>query len=493
MRTSILLVFIVFYFNSTAQTDTIKLSLKALIELAQSDAPEAEIAKTAMSNNYWRFQSFLADYKPQVSFESTLPDLNRSIEAITLPNGQDEFIERSLMRTNMEIAVSQRIGLTGGRFFASTGLQRLDIFATNGSEASKSYLSTPISIGFIQPLFGFNEFRWDREIEPIRFDERKREYSQDMEQIAYEAASLFFDILIAQLNLEAAQRDKMNSDTLYAITKGRFEVGKIAETELLQIELNVMNADVALAQNSLNLQTNTERLRNYLGINRAIIFKLVPPFDLPDLIINPEKALEYARNNRPETLSFNRRLKEAERDVAEAVGNTGFNVDLFVSLGLSQSSTSFSEAYQDPLDNERLRLGLSVPLADWGKTKSVRQIANSNNDLVQMRVEQERVNFDREVLIRVQQFDLVREQVTIALRAYEIAQKRLDITQKRYRIGKILITDLNIAIDAEASARQSYISALRNFWLAYYDLRRLTLYDFENNQPLIRDADSINK
>jgi hypothetical protein len=28
------------------------------------------------------------------------------------------------------------------------------------------------------------------------------------------------------------------------------------------------------------------------------------------------------------------------------------------------------------------------------------------------------------------------------------------------------------------------VSALRDFWLAYYDLRRLTLYDFENQQSL---------
>ena len=389
----------------------------------------------------------------------------------------------------MDVNVSQRIGLTGGNFFASTGLQRLDIFATDGNVASKSYLSTPFSIGLVQPLFGFNQFRWDREIEPIRFEESKRGYSQNLEQVAFEAADLFFDILIAQLNLQAARRDKSNADTLYTITQGRFEVGKIAETELLQIELNVMNADVALAQNSLNLQTSTEQLRNYLGINRAVVFELEPPYKLPTFLIDDKKALEYAQKYRSETLAFDRRLKEAQMDVAEAVGNTGFNVDLFVSFGLSQSATEFSEAYQDPLDNERLVLGLSVPIADWGKTKSVRQIANSNNELVQMRVAQDRVNFEREVIIRVQQFDLVREQVAIALRAYEIAQQQLNITQKRYRIGKILITDLNIAINAEAAARQAYISSLRNFWLAYYDLRRLTLYDFENEKPLVRSLD----
>ncbi|MFT5384094.1 MAG: hypothetical protein ACI81W_001494, partial [Saprospiraceae bacterium] len=36
------------------------------------------------------------------------------------------------------------------------------------------------------------------------------------------------------------------------------------------------------------------------------------------------------------------------------------------------------------------------------------------------------------------------------------------------------------------SGRRSYYSALRAFWTAYYELRRLTLYDFEKDQPLVR-------
>ena len=63
------------------------------------------------------------------------------------------------------------------------------------------------------------------------------------------------------------------------------------------------------------------------------------------------------------------------------------------------------------------------------------------------------------------------------------------MSRNRYLIGKILITDLNLALREEAEARRSYVSALRNFWLAYYDLRRLTLYDFETDSPLIETPD----
>lgn len=473
----------------SAQTDTIRLNLEGIIELAHSDAPDVQIAKTIFSNNYWRFQSFLADYRPQINFDATLPDLNRSIEAITLPDGSDAFINRSLMTNFTGFTISQDIAPTGGNIFATTGLRRLDIFATDGNDAQVSYLSTPFWVGFTQPLFQFNALKWDRKLAPLRYQESQKQYSENMEEIALEAAGLFFDVLIAQLNLQAARRDKANADTLYAISKGRFDVGRIAETELLQIELNVMNADADVAENIVNMQTSTEELRNFLGIQRAVFFDLVPPYEIPEFAVNVEEALQYAFKNRSEMISFSRRLQEARRDVEEAEKNSGVSMDLTLSFGLSKSAGTIGGAYKEIPDNERFRLGLSVPIADWGKARSRREIQVSNEALTQLQVEQDRINFEREILIKVQQFDLVRNQVDIALRAYEVAQKRLSITRKRYLVGNILITDLNLAIREEADARTNYIRTLRNFWLAYYELRRLTLYDFENDRPLIRNVE----
>jgi len=474
-----------------AQKDTLRLSLDQAIAKAQGEAPDVKIAETTFGNNYWRYQSFLADLRPQISLNATLPDLNRSIEAITLPNGNQAFVSRAFMRNNVGIGIQQQVSLTGGTLFAQTGLQRIDIFPTNGNDGFVSYLSTPVSIGFIQPIFGFNQLQWNRRIEPLRYAESEKAYSLDLEQTAFQAANLFFDILIAQLNLEAAYRDKANADTLYGISKGRYEVGRIAETELLQIELNAMNANADVSQSMLNMQTSAEQLRDFLGINEAVHFQLETPSELPTFMLDAQQALQYARAHRPEVIAFDRRLLEAQSNVVEAKRSTGPQADLFVSFGLSQTGDQLSDAYTSPLDQEVVNIGLSVPIADWGKAKARREVAQSNAELTQLQVAQERVNFDREVLVKVQQFDLVREQVRIALRAYEIAQKRLGITRQRYLVGNILITDLNLALQEEAGSRRGYIAALRNFWLAYYDLRRLTLFDYERNVPLVRATPDV--
>ena len=483
--TLFLIILLSLFFNSfhtLGQTQkTLNLTLKETVELAQTDAPNTLLAATRLSNNYWQFQSFLADYKPQISLNANFPELTRAINSVIQPDGTIKYIPRSLITNSLRFSMAQRITKTGGTFFVSTGLERTDALA---DPFNTFYYSTPIRVGFNQPIFAFNSFKWDKKIQPLEFDEAKRQYSEDKEQVAYEAAGLFFDVFIAQLSMEAAQQDKANTDTLFTIAKGRYSVGKIAETDLLQVEISSMNADAAVQQANLDLQTSTENLRNFLGIKNVVTFNLSPPTTIPDFTIDANKALEYAKAHRSEMVEYQRRLMEAERNVDRAKGENGINGDIFGSFGLSQTGGTLGDAYRSPLDQELVTVSITVPIKDWGKAKSEQKIAESNQKLVQMQVSQDRINFERDILLKVRQFDLVRTQTKLAERTYEVAQKNFDLTKKRYIIGKIGVTDLNLAITDQTRSRRSYMSMLRSFWLAYYDLRRLTLYDFMDNKKL---------
>lgn len=471
-----------------AQIDTLTLSLPDVIQLAQDESPNASIAETRLSNNYWIYQSFLGDYKPRIDL-SVGSDLNRSINEVTQPDGSISFISQSNLDNNIGISLRQDIAATGGTIFFSTDLSRLDLFAFDEIPYRRFFLASPVSLNFIQPIFAFNELKWNKRLEPLRFEESKRQFSEDMENVAYNGAQLFFEVLVAQLNLQAAVRDKINTDTLLGISKGRYEVGRIAETELLQIELNAMNADASLSAQTLNLQTSTERLRDFLGIREAVYFRLIPPDEIPDFIIDAEKALDQALINRTETVQFDRRISESDRDLARAKAGRTPDINITGRFGLSQTDSRLSDAYSNLLDQERVGVTMSIPIADWGKSRASLEIAKSNFELTKLIVEQDRVTFERDILVNVQQFELKRTQVRIAFRAYEIAQKRLVISRQRYRIGKLQVTDLNIAISEEANSRRTYINALRDFWLGYYDIRRQTLYDFMNDVSLKRSVE----
>lgn len=487
MKPTIFLVFLSFFFvkNLAAQTDTLSVSLEEIVALAQSDAPDALVAEMQMKNRYWAYQSVLANYKPGLIFNGQLPTLQRRFSVITAPNGTPSFVKVSNLQNTANLSLNQNISATGGSVYAGTGLSRLDLL-NPGLPNSHSYFSNPFFFGFEQPFFGYNQLKWDKKIAPLRYQEATREYAEQMESVGYDASSLFFEVYIAQLNLRSARQDKTNADTLFNISKGRFEVGRIAETELLQIELSAMNANAAVQRALLDLQNGTERLRNFLGLKKAVFFKMDAPETIPNFSVSPEDALKYANQFRSDVIEFERVLAEAEAGVAQAKANSGFQLNIAGEVGFSQSAPSLTNAYKAPDDNEYLGVNLRVPILDWGRGEAILETALTNRELSKLQVEQQRVNFEQEILLKVKQFDLLRNQVELSKRAYDVSLKREEMTRNRYYIGKIDVLDLGVAVTEKENARVGYMNSLRAFWLAYYDLRRSTLFDFERNVSLVR-------
>ena len=109
----------------------------------------------------------------------------------------------------------------------------------------------------------------------------------------------------------------------------------------------------------------------------------------------------------------------------------------------------------------------------------------SNLELEQRQVDQEKENFRRTVVLRAQQFDLVQRNAEIAERYLEAARKRYEISYQRYLIGKISVTDLNLALADQESARRGYLQSVREFWMALYEIRGMTLYDFVADKSLV--------
>ena len=416
-------------------------------------------------------------------------DIQRSIVEFTNPQGRLTYLPLAGTKSSFNVSMSQSISKTGGNIFAGTGLSYRYNFKNETDPSLRQFSSAPIFVGFNQPLFAFNQMKWNKKIQPLEYEQSTREYAEQMEKIATEVTELFFDVYIAQINLRTSEIDKANADTLYEISKGRFSVGRIAETDLLQIELSVRNAEASLAQAVLGNQRATEQLRNFLGIKEVVDFELLPPDELPDFYVDVKRALEEAKKNRSQSVNLELQLLQADMMIERAEKDAGINADLFGQIGLNQSSENLPDAYKDLLDSEVISLGFQIPIADWGKAKADRKIAESNRDYIHRDVEQTRINFEREVLLHVQQFDMVKNQVNLAYRAYEIAQRREEITRKRYMIGKIEIIDLNLAIREKDEGLRSYMTALRNYWTSYYRLRSLTLFDFENNQSLVRKVD----
>lgn len=451
--------------------------------MAQGKTNYTQLAHTRRANSYWTYKAFQGQFKPTIGFQATLPEFNRSIERITLPDGAAAFVSRSFVSNQGRLIVNQSVPSLGTNISLSTGIERLDLIY-EGRDNEVSYFNTPIQLNLNQPLFQHNALKWNQRIQPLIYEEAERKFVTEMEDIRYDAVTAYFRYYLAQLDVEAARLDKENADSLLVISEGRYSVGRIPETELMIIQLRTKAADQARAQAEIDLENAAEILRQILNIKEEVYFELEPPEQLPNFYIDTEIALSQAQRNRAEAIAFHRRLLESQKQVDQANKSGGLQVDINASFGLSSTHQSFRTIYDDFQDQERISVDLYVPIADWGRTQANREIAQRQLELTNMNIAQERDQMNRQILIKIRQLTLQEHSLEFAKEALAIAEKRLEISQKRYFIGKIDILDLNSAILEKESARKTYVSSLMNYYLNFYEIQRLTLYDFIKQAPV---------
>lgn len=454
-------------------------SLEDIISLAKAQSPLSRQAETRKENLFWQYRLFKANYNPQLALSGTLPGYSNQFTPVTQEDGSTQFLPVELTTSTLNLGLFQPIALTGGNISVNTRASRFEDFISNDIR----WRSTIVDVTLSQPLFAYNELAWNKKTEPIRFEESKRGYVEEMEFVSRTAVQRYFDYLDAQVNFQIAEFNLANNDTIYNIEQGRYNIGTASEDKLLQVELQLLRSKQDLAQAQLDLQTSRLGLRTFIGLNERENFNLNLPENIPVFAVSEELALQYATNNRSDFIAFERRRLEADAQVAQAKGER-FQVNLNASIGYNSAASSFNESYADPNSQQVANISLNVPIINWGRNEARMKTALANKQLIDYTIAQEEQNFEQEILTQVRQLDVLNQQIEISKKSDEVAQKRYDVAQNRYLIGKIDITNLNIALTEKDNAKRSYINALRTYWIAYYDLRRLTLYDFANSRLL---------
>jgi outer membrane protein TolC len=486
--TTLLVIFIALGidFEASGQEKVRYLSLDEAISISKAQSPDALNAKQTFQKSYWSWRSYKASNLPALGFSSTLPSINQSISSQTL-DGIQSYSSSKLITADATLALTQKIGITGGTISLNSSLAGTHnaVPSTDTVSNRLPYYSVPVNITLSQPLFQYNKFRWDRKIMPLKYLQAKRKYIEDIEGVSITAANYFFNLLQAQLEKKISLINLYNYDTLYRIAKGRYQLGKIAENELLQLELNFLKAQAAVENADLALDNAQFRFKSYLRLQDSIRIVLLPPGNISFFRVDPAKAVELAKANSSTSTDFQNRLLEAARYVNEARLTGRFDANITAVVGLTRQSETVKAAYANPGDQRQFSLNLSVPIVDWGVAHGNIKMAQSQEDIEKTSVEQESIDFDRNVYLKVVQFNMQQNQVKIAAKSDTVARKSFEVTKGRYLIGKNNdITNLNLAQVDSDNAEKNYYSALQTFWINYYEIRKLTHYDFRNNELL---------
>lgn len=428
--------------------------------------------------NFGFYSSWL---KPQVSLNLVAPNYFKTSREIIQPNGTIQFQSISQNNSSLRLSASQILPMTGGSFILSTDLQRFDDFGLD----QQLYNGIPLRIGLSQPLNQFNPWKWDQKIEPLKVDIAKRKYVIDIERINMETVQRYFDLLLAQENLNIASKNREINNKLLEIAEERFSLGKISQNDRLQLSLEYKNALRNYTRAEYEVQSEYLKLMTYLKVfpkDDTPIASIPEPLEL--LTIDAQVALKEGRTNRPEWLEYRQQLLEANRDIEKAGKDYGLQANVFASFGFARGSMDLSEIYSDPITEQQVQLSVSIPILDWGKRKNAIGIAEAEKRYTEQAIEQDQLIFENEILRLVNLFNQLQKEVITQKEIVAVTEDRFNISNQRYILGDISTTDLTIAQREKDQARRQYVATLREYWSAFYELRALTGYDFYNNQNI---------
>ncbi len=452
------------------------MNLSETIHIARNQSVEALEARQAFISTYWAYRSYKASRLPSFYMYGNLMNFDRSLTLLQNPeDGTLNYVSSNNLQNSVGLQVNQNITFTGGTLSVATDLSRIDQFGMN---KSLTWYSRPVTVSYYQPLFTYNQFKWDKKIEPKEYEKGKREYLERMEDVTIDAVYAYHNLLLAKTNNAISKSNFQNSGNMLKIAGERLQLGDVTKAEYLQLELRVLNDSISINETAVAVRQAQMQLNSLLGYDES--YEIIPDAEdrLPDIQMDYELVMEKSLKNSSFSLRNELSLLNAESDVAYAKASRGFSFSLNARFGMSQTGPEFSQAYKDLLDQETVGITFSIPIFDWGLGKGKVQKAKAAQEVVRAQVQQSENDYRRQLYTAVNQFNNQRQQCLVSRKAMFIASERYELTMHRFREGNASVTDLNMAQSENDSALRQYISDLCNFWIYYYTLRQHTLYDF---------------
>ena len=461
---------------------SLRLSLQRTIAMANDSSLSAFRYQNMYLSGYWEYRSYKAARLPSLTLNLTPSQYYRYItQRYDSEENVDVYREQQMFSANAGLSVSQNFDLLGGTFYLNT---ELDYMRNFGDSKSTQFSTVPIRIGYQQDLLGYNAFKWDRKIEPLKFEKVKKQFIYNTESVSEEAVNYFFSLAMAQADYKLAEDNVATTDTLYAIGQQRQKIAAISQADLLTLKLDKVNARNTLRNAEISLKRAMSALATYLNLDKNTHIELDLPSRPKFMEVSADRALALAKENNPTYLEQRQNVLEAEQQVDRTRKESMFNASFNASVGFNQVADNLGAAYRNLLQQDLVAFSISIPLVDWGVRKGKYNMARNNLNVVRIAARQEEISLEEDVLMTVSDFNVQQELIASAEEALDLAELAYDQTRRRFIIGKADINSLTLSLNRQQEAQKNYILALQNYWLSYYKIRKLTLYDFESGFSL---------
>lgn len=467
----------------SAQSKQVRhLSLQDAIVIANDSSLTAFRYRNMYLSSYWEYVSYKAGRLPSLTLQLTPIAYNRyMVERYDSQLDMDIFRRQQSYSASGGLSIQQNVDFLGGTLYVDGSIDYLENF---GAARYRQYSSVPFRIGYRQSLLGYNPFKWERRIEPLKFQKARRNFISNLEELSGQVAEFYFNVLLTQQKLDLARRNKLASDTLLQVGERRFGIAAISKADLLTLQLDAVNAQTTLHNAQQAYQRALTSFISYLGLENDSELQLSLPNPPRMRELTAEAALRQARLLNPKFLAQRQSVIEAKQEVDHVRKELYVNASFNASVGFNQVAETFHGAFRSPMEQDLVALSLTIPIVDWGVRKGKLSMARSNLAAVESAAQKEAIDLEQDVVMTVGDFISQQAIVENAALAMDLAQQAYEQTRQRFMIGKADVNAVTLASNRKDTAFVNYLSVMQTWWSNYFKLRQITLYDFNMSCPL---------
>ena len=483
MRKRLFVILVISSFNICLIKAKTSYGLQTFIRMAQDSSVAAIKARNIFEAAYWQYRGYRADRLPSLTMTLTPFEYDRNvIKRYISSTDRDEYRSQRSLYSYGNLQLSQNVDLTGGTVYATSELGFLRTFSTS---TFNQFTSAPFKIGYHQPLVGYNSFRWDNAIEPVKYEAARRNYTYAMENIAYETATLFFELASAETALRTTQNLYAKADTLLTAGKTLYKQDALVKSDLLVLEQNSLQIQNQCIQKENDCRNALFNLLSYAGFSQMDSIDIAIPDGTPVAEVSFEQAVRECREGNPAYLEMRQDILSASRDLDKAGKQRHLEANLDFSIGYNQYSDQFRSAYRNLMQQEVVSVGITIPLLDWGKRKGRYNMAKSTLETLRAEERQKTLALEEEVFAAVNNYHTQRKFLENSKNGIRVNDIIYHETVEKFLAGTVNVREVREAMDNVMQSEERYMDSLRDDWLSYLNLRRLTLYDFQKGCRLV--------
>ncbi len=476
------------------------LTLQDAIDLALERSFTVYALKQQFLQTSYLVENAKRQLRTRIDLFSTLPGINQQIspELLSTGGGQQElvFLRDSSKWIHGEINIVQPL-ITNGRIILSSGVVGFDAYRKLPDMRVPARSVQPsVGVRFNQPLFQYNQVRGTLRNAELSLEGLRLSYTEDELQRINLVSQQFYNLFAQQSALELTDGRHRQSERNYQSGVRRFNAGLIAETDVMRLDVTRMNDLDALESTRNLLEQQQFAFNRLVGLPLDEKVWAEASIEFKAIEVDLDRALELAFQNRSDLRRANIEREQLQLSLRQTVSqgrpdlqlNVGYDV-----TGNSSLSASPAEDWQTHIQealnsdnrspNTNVTLTLQVPLFDWGRNASLVERLASQIQVLDRRIEEVRQDLVRTITDRVRAVESAMRRLQIQEKNVLVAETSYSFTQRRFDRGEITFTELAQAQDQLAQTRTNQLNALIQFELAKADLKEITLWDWETNQP----------